>query len=119
MGKNDLEALQMYNKRINELNVMGDILKYEKDNEKEALGECNPYLVKELSYIESIVEVIRMEIGRIRRIDLDCEKMVVANGDGTGYIMDFTRGGSREEIKIMTEKEYHEYVNHRMGMKVY
>ncbi|WP_349667038.1 hypothetical protein [Lacrimispora sp.] len=115
----DLEALQRYDKKINNLDVIGECLKDERDNEREGLKECNPYLVKELSYIESIVEVIRMEIGRIRRIDLDCEKMVVANGDGTGYIMDFTRGGSREEIKIMTEKEYHEYVNHRMGMKVY
>lgn len=119
MAKNELEALQMYNKRINELDVTGEILKYKRDNENEALKECNPYLVKELSYIESMVEAIRMEICRIRKIDLDSERMVVLKEDGTGYIMDFTRSGKSEEIKIMSEKEYHEYINHRMGMKVY
>ena len=120
MGKNNLEALQIYDKRIGELGAIGERLKYERDNEKEALKECNPYLVKELSYIESMVEVIHMEIHRLKKIDLDCEEMLVLKEDGTGYVADFTRGiRGRRDINVMSEKEFHEYVNHRMGMKVY
>lgn len=100
----------------------------DKESDREYLGEriekaeeasrsLNPYLVAMLESIRNLAEKMEAELYRIKKAEILHEMKFVQEGEKI-YLHDFLTGKKRE-VEIMTEEEFHNYVNRRFGFKIY
>ena len=117
MEKDTLALRQRYEKRISNLHAAGAYLREMRNCEEEALKVCNDYLVRELSYLEYLMEAVLLEMQRVKNADMDKEIFAVES-DGKFRIIDFSTGRMKYVHKL-SEEEFEEYINHRAGTKIY
>lgn len=115
--KDALVFRQRYEKKISNLHAAGAYLREVRNCEEDALKVCNAYLIKELSYLEYLMEAVLLEMQRVKNADIDKEIFVVEN-DGKFRIVDFSTGKMKCVYKL-SEEEFEEYINHRAGTKIY
>lgn len=112
------QEAERYARCLREVYGAGGYLDYMRENEAEGLKDCNPYIVKQLSYLEYLMEAVLLEAHRLNSAEMDRDWFVVEWGPGEYKLTDFTSGRFKV-IKTYTRKEYEEEVNRRLGYKVY
>lgn len=98
--------------------MAAEYLREIKEQEKEEASSPTRYLIKELSYMECLLEIISLELKRIERAEIDHEVVLVKEESGKHRLFDFMTGAVKD-IPIFTKEEFKEYINQRAGMKVY
>lgn len=109
--------IQETEKRLNFLESEKEYVKQMMEREKEGIKNLDPYLVKELTYICLMLEKNQLQLSRIEDAQINHEIVLVEMEDGIKMV-DFMTGKSKL-VSVLTESEFHEYVNRREGFKIF
>ena len=97
--RKNLEQIQLFEKKLNNM-------------------YCNPYIVETFAYIESMLEILALELQRIESVSYEHEEIVVVEDKNASFLVNFSTG-EKKEIPVMQKSEFEEYVNRRAGTKIY
>lgn len=109
--------IQETEKRLNFLETEKEYVKRMMEREEEGMKNLDPYLVKELTYICLLLEKNQLQLSRIEDAQINHEVVLVETDNGIRMV-DFMTGKSKR-VNILTESEFHEYINRREGFKIF
>ena len=114
--RKNLEQIQLFEKKLNNMYCIADYLKETRTEVEKQKG--NPYIVETFAYIESMLEILALELQRIESVSYEHEEIVVVEDKNASFLVNFSTG-EKKEIPVMQKSEFEEYVNRRAGTKIY
>lgn len=115
-NRKSLEQIQLFEKKLNNMYCTADCLKETRN--KVEKQKCNTYIVETFAYIESMLEILALELQRIESVSYEHEEVVVVEDKNGSFLVNFSTG-VKKEIRVMQKSEFEEYVNRRAGTKIY
>ena len=108
------QEARRYIRSLIQVGAVGDYLDEMRKNEAEGLKDCNPYIVRQFSYMEYKLDLILLELRRINSAVMERECIVVEWEPGEYMLIDYTTDGRMKPITVYTREEYREAINRHL-----